>query len=253
MDPASALSPIPPGLRGPLLDEYREIIKNFSEHRWGPSELSGGRFSEVVYTILEGYGAGTYAAAPSKPSNFVQACRNLENNATVPRSFQILIPRMLPALYEVRSNRNVGHVGGDVDPNHMDATVVVGMCNWIMAELVRVFHALSTGDAQSLVDTFAERQIPLVWQIGSTKRLLDPELSLRQQILILLASSSSPVEPETLRVWSTYENKAYFKKLLAVMDKERLLYLAPDGMVHILPPGTALISAFLQAREKKLA
>ena len=37
-----------------------------------------------------------------------------------------------------RNNRNVGHVGGDVDPNHMDAVCVLQMSKWIVAEFVRV-------------------------------------------------------------------------------------------------------------------
>ena len=34
-------------------------------------------------------------------------------------------PQLIPALYDIRSNRGVGHVGGDVDSNQMDATLVV--------------------------------------------------------------------------------------------------------------------------------
>jgi len=57
----------------------------------------------------------------------------------------------------VRNNRNVGHVGGDVDPNHMDAVAVMSMSNWIMGEIVRVFHRLpTTSEAQQLVDALAE-------------------------------------------------------------------------------------------------
>jgi len=67
----------------------------------------------------------------------------MEVHTRVPRSFQILIPRLLPALYEIRNNRGVGHVGGDVDPNYMDATMVVGAVKWIMGELTRVFHSVS--------------------------------------------------------------------------------------------------------------
>ena len=36
------LKDIPSGLRKPLLKEYNNIVKNFSEMRWSPSELSGG-------------------------------------------------------------------------------------------------------------------------------------------------------------------------------------------------------------------
>src|SRR5690348_16230428 len=141
---STALSAIPAGLRDPLLEEYRKIIQNFLEQRWLPSELHGGRFSEIVYTILDGQAKKAYAASPAKPANFPDACRKLENNKFphVPHTCQILIPRMLPALYDVRNNRNVGHVGGDVDPNYMDSMAVLSMANWILAELVRVFHSL---------------------------------------------------------------------------------------------------------------
>jgi hypothetical protein len=99
MKTAHALSVIPSGLRDPLIAEYRSIIQNYLEHRWSPSELSGGRFCEIVYSILNGYANNKFPNTPSKPSNFVAACRDLEKHSQVPRSFQILIPRALPALY----------------------------------------------------------------------------------------------------------------------------------------------------------
>jgi hypothetical protein len=250
MNAASALSAVPSGLRTPLLNEYREIAKNYAEHRWAPSELSGGRFCEIVYTILDGFGKGTYADKPRKPQDFVSACRKLEGNSTVPRSFQILIPRMLPALYEVRNNRGVGHVGGDVDPNHMDATVVMSMCNWIMAELVRVFHQLSTEEAQAIVDSLAERRIPLIWQNGQMKRVLDPKIPLRGQILLLTASSPGPVRVDDLLTWCDYKNKPYFLKILKRLHAERKIELFKErGTVEILPPGTEAASNYISSRQ----
>src|ERR1043166_3631468 len=171
--PELGLASVPPALRQPLLDEYRSIVQNFLERRWSPAELSGGKFCEIVYTILDGHAKGTYSAGPTKPRDFVAACRGLEAHVHVPRSFQILIPRLLPALYEIRNNRGVGHTGGDVDPNHMDAVAVLSMTNWVTAELVRVFHGLNTAEAQDLVDGLAERRIPLVWQGPDTRRVLD--------------------------------------------------------------------------------
>jgi hypothetical protein len=182
MDASAALASIPKDLRDELFAEYRAIIQNYAEHRWSPTELSAGRLCEVVYSILNGYGSGAYPARASKPSDFVGACRRLESHSNVPRSFQILIPRTLPALYEVRNNRGVGHVGGDVDPNHMDATFVVSASNWMLAELVRVFHNLSILEAQQLVDAIAERRVPLIWQGDDVKRVLNPKIEVRDQI-----------------------------------------------------------------------
>ena len=245
-NPALFLATIPAGLRAPLLDEYRSIVQNFFERRWSPAELSGGKFSEIVYTILDGHAKGTFAATPSKPSNFVGACRLLENNAHVPRSFQVLIPRLLPALYEIRNNRGVGHVGGDVDPNHMDATSVVGNANWVMAELVRVFHNVSVDDAQAVVDALVEQRIPIVWEVAGAKRILRTDLQLKDQVLVLLASSATGVSVDDLAKWTEYADGAYFRRTLRALHSSRLIeFQETAGLVHLLPPGSAAISRTL--------
>jgi hypothetical protein len=245
-----ALSAIPDGLRVPLLAEYQSIVQNFAEHRWSPSELSGGKFCEIVYTILDGHAKSAYAPAPKKPRAFDQACKLLENNSQVPRSFQILIPRLLPALFEVRNNRGVGHSGGDVDPNHMDAVFVLTSCNWIMAELVRVFHNVSISEAQTFVDKLVERRMPLLWIGDDMRRVLDTSLDLREQILLLLCTSPGKISTADLRNWTGYKNKTYFKKLLGEMHDQRLIELSSDGSTAlILPPGDKIASDLIAKRQ----
>jgi hypothetical protein len=246
----TALSNLPSGLRFPLLAEFSQIVANFMEHRWTPAELFSGRFCEVVYTILDGYAKGCYAAAPRKPKDFVAACRGLEAYSSVPRSFQILIPRLLPALYEVRSNRNVGHVGGDVDPDFMDSSFVVAVASWIMAELIRVFHSLSTDEAQRLVDDLSERRIPLVWKSGDMRRVLKPELSLKEQILLLVGSVNAKVSLDSLLLWTGRKNPKYFRRCIKELHESRLLeHYEASGEVELLPPGADYVASLLS--EKK--
>ena len=164
----------------------------------------------------------------------------------VPRSFQILIPRLLPALYEIRNNRGVGHVGGDVDPNYMDASAVLSMANWIMAELVRVYHQLPTDEAQKVTDLLVERRVPLVWQIGQVKRVLDTSLSLKDQVLLLASSSSTALTTDDLLTWTGYNDRGYFKRLLRDLHTKRLIELSADeSKVEILPPGTKYVEESL--------
>ena len=245
--PDTALQAIPDGLRKPLLDEYASIVQHFSESQWKPSELSGGWFCEITYTILDGHAKGGYASKPTKPNNFVVACRKLESNGHCPRSFQILIPRMLPALYEVRNNRSVGHAGGDVDPNHMDATVVLAMCSWIMAELIRVYHDVETDEAQQLVDALVERRVPLVWKNGDMRRILNPSIKLEDQVLILLAQCSTPVSIETIFEWTDYRHRRHFDSTIAALhDRRAIEYSKHDGECEILPPGSKHVEANMQ-------
>lgn len=238
MNLSTVLSAIPQGLREPLLAEYNSIVSHYLERKWKPSELSGGLFCEIVYTILDGFGRSSYAARPSKPSDFPSACRALEQLGNSPRSFRILIPRALPALYEVRNNRNVGHVGGDVDPNEMDASLVLHTTTWVMAELVRVFHQLSVKDAQAIVDRLVERKTPLVWDSGTVKRVLIPALKRPKQILVLLAATSGAVSYADMRNWIEEDNEAYFKKVLGGLHADRLIeWDTTQNTVTLLPPG----------------
>lgn len=249
-----ALRTLPVGLRDLLIAEYRSIVQNYLEHRWSPSELSGGKFCEVVYTILDGYAQQSYSAQPFKPRDFVSACRKLEANAKVPRSFQTLIPRLLPALYEVRNNRGVGHVGGDVDPNQMDTVLVLSMANWIMAELIRVLHGISTEEAQGLVNGLAERRVPFVWHGEGVKRVLEPKLSLKEQLLLLIASVPSTVSTSELLQWSEYGNKSYFRHLLLRLHGERLIEVSKnESTVQILPPGSRYVEEIVAKQMKERA
>ena len=241
------LTSLPQGLRDPLIEEYNSIVRNYMERRWSPSELSGGRFCEVVYTILDGHASGSYATTPSKPRDFLSACRALESRIKAPRSFQILIPRLLPALYEIRNNRGVGHIDGDVDPNLMDASAVLAIASWIMAELVRVYHNLSIAEAQQAVDTFVERRLPVVWTDGNIRRVLNPNLPLKDQIVLLIASCSASLHVDELFKWTDYQNKAHFNRILRTLHKTRFVELdEKSSTVLILPPGADYATKLIQ-------
>jgi len=249
ISPAQALAAIPAGLRDPLLAEHRLIVQHYMERKWRPAELSGGHFCEIVYTILDGHAKNAYAASPNKPNNFADACKRLENNASVPRSFQILIPRLLPALYEVRNNRGVGHTGGEVDPNHMDSVLVLSIANWVVAELIRVFHQLPVAEAQQVVDQLVERRIPTVWQAGDMRRVLDTSLRLTDQVLLLIASAPAHVATDELYTWTGYGNRSYFNKTLRDLHKSRFVELSADEKsIQILPPGSKHVEEKLMAK-----
>lgn len=242
------LEDLPKGLRTPLLKAYKEIVDNYTENRWEPSELNGGKFCEVVFTIIKGGLDGNYATKPSKPKDMVAACRALENIPENPkhvgnRSMRILIPRTLQALYEIRNNRGVGHVGGDVDPNHLDATMVYGMASWILAELVRIFHNTTTKEAQEIVDMLIERKLPLVWEVGGVKRVLDTAMKKPDQVLLLLYQAPSWVDTKNLASWVEYSSKSMFNtRVIKPLHKARLIeYDSKKQRAKISPLGSKYV------------
>jgi hypothetical protein len=239
---------LPDGLRSELLTAYSRIVKNYRETRWEPSELNGGKLCEVVYTILKGYVDGSFPARSTKPRNMVDACRALEQApSTCPRSVRIQIPRMLIALYEVRNNRGVGHVGGDVNPNQMDATCVLQMSKWILSELVRLFHDVGTETASAAIETIVERIVPIVWEVDGKLRVLETSLTMREKTLILLYCHAESVGESDLVEWIEHSNaSAYRRDVLRKSHKERLIeYNEATRMVTISPRGIEYVEETL--------
>ena len=135
----------------------------------------------------------------------------------------------------------------------MHISSVLTSCNWIMAELVRVFHGVPIPEAQDIVDNLVERRMPLLWIGDEMRRVLDPKMGLREQILLLLCTSPGKISTADLQKWTGYKNGTYFRKLLRQMHDDRLIELAHDGgMALILPPGDKIASDLISKQAARL-
>ena len=230
------------GLRDEILSEYRGLATAYIEGKWKYASLDAGRFCEVAYTIANGALSGSFPPTASKPPRFPDACKALVDKPPAPvgdHSLRLLIPRVLVGMYDVRNSRNVGHVGGDVVANHMDATLVFSNARWILAEFVRVFHATTTTEAQNAVEALVQRRVPIIWEWEGRKRVLDPAMSAANKALLLLHSEPSWVQIKTLNDWAKYSNASMFRRtVLAPLADAMLIELdeARDA-AHISPLG----------------
>lgn len=251
--PEDAFSILPATLRKDLLDAFNEIVKNYREHRWEPSELNGGKLCEAVYTICVGWlDGGKYPARAKKPRNLPQACWDLEKTyAQVPdsRSARILVPRMMMGLYDIRNNRGVGHAGSEVDPNKMDATAVLYIAKWLVGELVRLLHTLTTDEATAIVDGLIEREVAWVWTHEDKKRVLRKGLTWKQQTLVLMLTEAGDVAEADLFRWLEHPRLANFRQqVMNPLHKDRLIEHDTDKRtVRLLPPGVTAAEELVAA------
>jgi hypothetical protein len=247
VDASSALGQLPDGLRSELLTEFKKITQNYRERRWEAQNLDGGRLCEIAYTILDGYtSGGIYAPKASKPRNFEAACKSLENRASYPDSARITVPRVLFALYEIRNRRGVGHVGGDVDANHMDAEFVLAAAKWVVAELVRIFHDIDVKTATEVVDALATRTLPVIWEVNDVKRVIDTTRPLADQTLLLLYSDPSPISEKSLLLFLEQDRPQNYRRVLERLHKSRMIeWDKVTGMVTLGPPGSQDVEARL--------
>ena len=144
-------------------------------------------------------------------------------------------------LYDIRNNRGVGHVGGDVDPNQMDSTAVLYMSKWLMAELVRLLHSTMTIEAAEIVEQLAEREVPWVWTLHDKKRVLRTGLTWKQQALLLMLTEPGDVLESDLFSWLEHPRLADLRKsVLGPLHKDRCIeYDRTASTIRLLPPGIA--------------
>lgn len=235
-------SALPTPLVKNLEKSYTQIITNFAQRRYEPSELNGGKFCEVLLRILEWHTSSPKAYTPlgTKVRDFGQATRRFESLTAYPDSIRFHIPKIINALYDIRNKRGVGHLAAEVDPNHMDALFVVGSTSWVMAELVRLFHNLSVAEAQEIVEALVSKRISVVWEVAGRRRVLNTDLNYSDRTLLLLYDSHpKSLRDETLCEWTEYTNpRVYRTKLLRPLHKKKLIeHDMNSGDVHLSPIG----------------
>lgn len=94
-----------------------------------------------------------------------------------------------------------------------------------------------------MVNSLSERRVPLIWESRGVKRVLNPNLSLRDQVLVLLASCPGRVEVAKIREWTEAKNLAHFKKTLRTLHKARLVEVSVSATeAELLPPGSIVAS-----------
>ena len=212
-----------------LLDAYAELKDNFNFEKFRPSELEGGRFAEAAIRIVH-LATGSYdpLGKPLPPFDKILAALEKVPSAKAHDSLRIHIPRALWSIYGVRNRRDVGHIGGDVNPNRADAYFVVALCDWVLAELIRLTFNCSLVEAQSMVDNLVERKVPIIQDFGGFQKILRTDLSIPDRILALAyRNGTNGVAIEDLQKWLRPTKPGPVR--VAALRLDRKAFLHRDG------------------------
>lgn len=242
----AALANVDRAFRSRIIKNYLDLKRNCVENRLDAAGVSAGKLCEVVLRLLQQSIHGTYTPFGTQIVNFPDQCQQLVTSPKTAgtESERVIIPRALAFLYTMRNKRGIGHVGGDVDANTIDIATMARTADWIICELIRLKHGLSLEEAQAIVDGISIRQLPTIWEVAGKKRVLDAGLNAKDQVLLLLYSSSeSAVLIEDLCSWVEYSNLSVFKnKVIGVLHKARLIehdvdtdtvFLSPKGASYV--------------------
>ena len=245
-----ALSGIATAFRTRLLNAYNGLKTAYLDGSFDACGLRAGRFCEVLLRWVQQELTGSHTPFGTKLPNFKDECDKLEQTpkTTGHESVRILIPRALSFLYTLRNKRGIGHEGGDVDANEIDAATAVRIADWCVCELIRLQYTISLEEAQGICDAIAERQLPQIWSVFGKRRVLNPKLSYVQQTLLLLYSNPGPAVPvEDLVSWTEHSNTSIYRRdVLSRLHRARLIeYDRDTEMAAISPKGVEKVETEL--------
>lgn len=173
---------------GSLLSHYDESIRKYKNRDWEACIQKAGKFVEAVIKSLSQYCNITVLRGREfKVSKLVEALKQSDKN-TYDDIIRLLIPRACVFAYDISSNRGARHDSDEINPNKMDATVVVQIISWILAEMIRHSQkgSLQPDQAIELVDTLMEKKYPIFEEIDGRLYINKEGLSAPDTTLLLL-------------------------------------------------------------------
>lgn len=206
-----------------ILSAFEEAKRRFYQGDLRPSAVEGGRFSEAVFRLLEWATAGAFTPI-GKTLPTVDALIQRLQNAQGHESVRLHIPRTLRVIYDVRNKRDVAHLADGIDPNEQDAMLVVRNMEWILAELVRLYHNVPPSTVHQVIADLVVKDVPFIQIFDGFPRILK-QLRASEHVLALLywrgAEGATFAE---LSSWVRSPMKSNLKRTLGGLDRKDLVH-----------------------------
>jgi len=152
-----------------ILKYFLSCAQKFEENDWENSLIRAGKFIEAIVKLLWTYCG---KSLPTREKDFkaipyAQQLINLEAASLPEDGLRIQIPRACIFTYDITSNRGARHDSDEMNANEMDATVILPICSWILAELIRFSakYSIDNVEAKNIVDFFMDRRYPIFEEI----------------------------------------------------------------------------------------
>lgn len=224
---ASALNP---KLVDELLEAHAEAKRNFYLGGLRLSAVEGGRFCEAAFRMLEQISTGRFTPI-GKHLNTEQLINSLSiiASGSQPDAIRLHIPRALRLVYDIRNKRDAAHLADGIDPNLQDASLVINVLDWVLAELIRLHHSVSPDEAAKLVDEIVTRVAPVVQDFDGFLKVLNPKLQASDHFLVLLYHRGAKgATPDELSKWARPSMRSHIRRTLdALAAKKDFLHF--DG------------------------
>src|SRR6266536_1222218 len=144
-----------------LVSHFQRGVADYHQGKWENTLSKHAKFLEAVLkTLLAEANLPPQTGRQFKVDNAINSLSGVAVG-TVDDSIRLTIPRACRFVYDITSNRGGRHDPDLIDANEMDATGVLNLCAWILAEMARYSQKLGDpADAKAAVDGLMKRRYP---------------------------------------------------------------------------------------------
>jgi hypothetical protein len=143
---------------------FESSVEEFGLAKWENATAKGGKFIEAALKALWVFvGESVPSGKEFKAGNIITGLEQMSGFAD---TIRLTIPRACRFAYDIASNRGARHDPDEIDANEMDSRAVLGICAWILAEMVR--FSQKGGDLvlpQQVVEGLMRRRFPFAESI----------------------------------------------------------------------------------------
>jgi hypothetical protein len=149
------------------VSHFTNAVNDFGRGDWEDSITKTGKFAEAILKAVATHcGVSFESGRKFKADAVINALGQLAHGS-YDDSLRLLIPRACRVIYDIASNRGARHDPDEVDPNSMDANVVMPISAWILAEAIRYAQkgAVDPSQARDLVELLVEKKYPVLEEV----------------------------------------------------------------------------------------
>jgi len=166
------------------LKHFQDMVDEYQKGEWDDATAKGGKFVEAVMKALWVFVGETVPKGKAYKAGSIMD--QIANKAAFPERIRLTIPRACRFAYEIPSNRGARHDADEIQANEMDATAVVAVCAWVLAEMVSFAQkGLDLARARSIVEGLMRRRYPFTEEVDGRVYTDIAESALDAAVLIL--------------------------------------------------------------------
>jgi len=225
-----------------LVESYVAVKDSYIQGDNESALSKSGKFVENIFRVLK-YIKSNRILKEIKQHEFIEISEDLKNadGSKYSESIRILIPRIaLSMIYEPRSKLGAVHVK-EINPDFIDGKLTVGACDWIMAELLRLYHTRNPKKVNELITQIVKEFVPIIQTIGDEK-FVTATLGCGQEILVRLSDAENGLtRTEIGKAMKLNFSPQNITMILKKLVKNREVFFTKDGRYVISDPARAKI------------